>query len=445
MDWRVVGNGVPSSEPAIVRALVFLVDLDKLPASLRALLPEYRRMVNQTIRAGLASGATSRFGLTRLVYSELSAQHKGPSSYVVQAISDALAILHAHRKHARRGKAPRPPYVTRLFLKAAPGAFHFDAASGTVRVSVGNGSWVAFRVPVSSWHRAQFEVAGATPVLLTIKPGKIVITTARTAPAPYEAEAVLALDTNEESLDGVLVAGERANLARVPLGDVRAVQARHFVRRRRLASKKAHDRRAKRHRLAREGKREGDRMKSRLHLVSKGLVHAAKDRKAAIVLEDLTGFRCFFSPRLNRRLSAWPHRELHRQIAYKAQAAGVPVVLVNPFLTSQKCAACGWTPKRSKTRTSARRTERVYVCGNPECGWKADRQFNAGVNILRTALTNRPGLRGVRFHLDALSHDVMNPLCEPALRAVRGERKERESRTSAFAVVPTKASTATGH
>jgi IS605 OrfB family transposase len=445
MDSLALANGMPSSEPAAVRALVFSIDIDQLPAALKALLPEYRRMVNQAIRAGLASGATSRTALTRVVYADLSASYRGRSSYVVQAISDARAMLHAHRKRARRGKESRPPYVTRLFLKAAPKAFHFDAASGQVRVSVGNGTWVAFTVPVSSWHRAQLEVAGARPVLLTIKPGRVVITTSRVAPAPFEPEAVLALDTNEESLDGVLASGERAELVRVALGDVRRVQARHFVRRRRLASKKAHDRRVKRRLLAREGKRESDRVKSRLHLISKGLVRAASERKAAIVLEDLTGIRRFFSPRLNRRLTAWPHRELHRQISYKAHAAGVPLVFVNHYLTSQRCAACGWTPKRSKTRTSARRIGKMFVCGNPECGWRADRQFNAGVNILRTALTDRPGLGGIRFHLDALSRDVMNPLCEPAARAARGERMERESQTSALAVVPTRASTATGH
>ena len=434
-----------SAEPTHMRALVFFVDLNDLPASLKALLPEYRRMVNQTIRAALACGATSRAALNRLIYADLSSAYKGLSSYVVQAISDALAILHAHRRRARRGKASRAPYVTRLFLKAGPKAFHFEVTSGKVRVSVGNGSWVAFSVPSSSWHRAQMELTGATPVLLTIKPGKVIVTISRAAPAPFEPEAVLALDTNEETLDGVLAAGERADLASIPLGDVRKVQARHFVRRRRLASKKAHDRRLKRRLLGREGKRESDRVKSRLHLVSKGVVRAARDRKAAIVLEDLTGIRRFFSPRLNRRLSVWPHRELHRQIAYKAQAAGVPMVFVNPYLTSQKCAAGGWTPKRSKTRTSARRAGRVYICGNPECGWRADRQFNAGINLLRTALTDRPGLGGVRFHLDALSHDVMNPLYAPAPWAARGERKERESRTSTFAVASSKASTATGH
>lgn len=434
-----------SSNPASVRALVFAFDLDQLPAALKAMLPEYRRMVNQAIRAGLASGATSRASLARVVYADLAERNKGLSSYVVQAISDALAILRAHRKRAHRGKHSRPPYVTRLSLKIAPRTFHFDADSGSVRVSVGNGYWVAFTVSVSSWHRAQLKFAGATPLLLTIKPGKVVITISHATPGPFEPAAVLALDTNEETLDGVLAAGAGAQLVRVQLGDVRRVQARHFVRRRRLASKKAHDRRVKRSLLGREGKRESDRVKSRLHLVSKGLVRVAKERRAAIVLEDLTGIRRFFTPGLNRRLSAWPHRELHRQIAYKAQAAGVPVVLVNPYLTSQKCAACGWTPRRSKTRTSARKIGKMYVCGNPECGWRADRQFNAGINILRTALTDRPGLGGVRFHLDALSRDVMNPLYEPASRAARGERKERESRTSVLAVMPTRASTATGN
>lgn len=428
-----------------MRALVLHIQPGAMPNELSALLPEYRRMVNQAIRAGLAARATSRASLNRVAYAPLAADHKGLSSYVVQAISDALAILHAHRKRERRGKAGRLPYVRRLFLKVAPSSFHFDATTGNLRVSVGNGAWVMFRLPVSAWHRDQLESDGARPVLLSIKPGSVTIVLSRDAPPPFEPEAVLALDTNEESLDGVLATGDRATLARIPFAEVRTVQARHFVRRRRLAAKKANDRRVKRRLLGREGKRESDRVKSRLHLVSKGLVKAAKERKAAIVLEDLTGIRRFFSPRLNRRLSAWPHRELHRQVAYKAEAAGVPVILVNPYLTSQKCAMCGWTPKRSHARRSARRADRMYVCGNKECSWRADRQFNAGINILRTALAEKPGLGGVRFRLDALSGDVMNPLCEPASRAARGERKERESRSSGSVVARATASTATGH
>ena len=402
-------------------------------------------MVNQAVRAGLAAGVTSRASLARLAFASLSTQYKGLSSYVAQAIGDAVAILHAHRRRERRGTATQPPFVHRMHLKVAPASFHFDATTGNVRVSVGNGRWVSFQLAVSTWHREQLSSGVARPVLLTLKPGAVTIVTAGVPPKPYEPKAVLAFDTNEESLDGVMAAAERAKLVRVPLGNVRAVQARHSVRRRRLAAKKNHDRRLMRRLLGREGKRERDRVKARLHLVSKRVVGAAKTHRAAIALEDLTGIRRTYSPNLNLRLSAWPHRQLHHQIAYKAMAAGVPVVFVNPYLTSKKCAACGWTPKRSKTRKSARKANGMYVCGNPECGWTANRQFNAGINILRTALTDRPGLGGVRFHLDALSHDVMNPLCEPASRAVRDERMEREFKASVSRAGCALARTATGH
>jgi IS605 OrfB family transposase len=259
-----------------------------------------------------------------------------------------------------------------------------------------------------------------------VKPGKVIVVVVRPARAEYTPEAVIALDTNEETLDGVLAAGESAEAVRVRLGGIKAIQARHFARRRRLAAKKANDLRIKRRLLAAEGTRESNRVNSRLHVLSKSLVAAAKERRAVIVLEDLTGLRQGFSHRLNRRLSSWPHRELHRQIQYKAKDAGVPVVFVSPWLTSRKCARCGWIPRRSDARTSAKRIGWLYTCGNPECRWRVNRQLNAGVNILRTALGERPGLGGVRFHLDALPRDVMTLLCEPDPRAAGSERTGRE-------------------
>jgi IS605 OrfB family transposase len=419
---------VHSTDAQNVRTFVFDIAEATLPQQLRTLLPVYRRMVNQAIRVGLTTDTTSRAGFNRIAYGPLAAQYKGLSSYVRQAIGDARALLRAHRKRQRRGGATKIPFVTRLFIKVGSPSFHLDVCSGNLRISVGNGVWVRFRVPVSDWHRGMINTAGAKQIFLTIKADRVSVTVSFVPQATYEPGAILALDTNEESLDGVHVAGESACLVSVPLGDIRAIQARHFVRRRKRSSKKAGDRRVKRRLLSENGRRERHRARGRLHCVSKGIVAAAKESKAAIVLEDLTGIRRTLSPRMNRRLSAWPHRELHRQVSYKAQTAGVPVLFVNRYRTSQRCAACGWTPSRSKTRNSARSIDGMYACGNPECGWKVNRQFNAGINILRTALTDRPGLGGVRFHLDALSRDVMNPLCAPARRAAWGERMEGESR-----------------
>ena len=53
-----------------------------------------------------------------------------------------------------------------------------------------------------------------------------------------------------------------------------------------------------------------------------------------------------------------------------------------------------------------------------------DRQINAGMNILKTALASNEALaRAVRFQPGALRHDVVNPLYDlPALLA--GAREE---------------------
>ena len=53
----------------------------------------------------------------------------------------------------------------------------------------------------------------------------------------------------------------------------------------------------------------------------------------------------------------------------------------------------------------------MFVCG--KCGWRMDRQLNAGLNICRTALAEPPegamrrGLGGLRLDPDALVDDAV--------------------------------------
>lgn len=58
---------------------------------------------------------------------------------------------------------------------------------------------------------------------------------------------------------------------------------------------------------------------------------------------------------------------------YKAMEAGVEIVKVNPAYTSQVCSACGCMVEKKLS-------ERVHDC--PECGFVADRDVNAALNIL---------------------------------------------------------------
>jgi putative transposase len=72
-------------------------------------------------------------------------------------------------------------------------------------------------------------------------------------------------------------------------------------------------------------------------------------------------------------------------LSHKAADAGVSVVAVPPFNTSQACSACGELPAVRKSLK-----DRVHAC---PCGYTADRDVNAARNILRLATGASPGTR----------------------------------------------------
>jgi len=402
----------------LVRSLFFPVR--EMPAPLRWLLGEFRLLVNRSIRIALREDVRSRYRLAKVAYTTLSAEHDVYKQYIPSAFEVALAVLKAHRRRVRRGKNTSVPYVRRPLLKAENQSYRLDRETGRLRIPIRGREGVQVVLPLSAWHRSILGDSSWGLGSLTLTPDRIVVVVRKAAPDPYAPIAALAFDTNEASLDGVVAVDSEACLVTVPFPEVRIVQATHVRRRRRLARKKANDRRVMRSLLAREGRRERNRVGQRLHRVSKGLVAAAAERRAAIVLEELRlprgGGR---GPGMRRRLSSWPQGELHRQIAYKALAAGVPLIKVNPAWTSKTCPACG-----------ARRRDRVgqdFVC--LACDWEMDRQHNAGLNILKSALASDEALtRAVRFRPGALRRDVVIPLYElPAREGAREEPSGVES------------------
>ncbi len=64
-------------------------------------------------------------------------------------------------------------------------------------------------------------------------------------------------------------------------------------------------------------------------------------------------------------------------LTHKAESAGREVIAVDPRYTSQDCHACGY---RAKKKLS----ERWHLC--PMCGASLDRDTNAAINILQTAM-----------------------------------------------------------
>jgi len=86
--------------------------------------------------------------------------------------------------------------------------------------------------------------------------------------------------------------------------------------------------------------------------------------------------------RLRMRLYDVAFHELKDIIRYQMEKYGKKLTLVNPAYTSMTCAKCGHV---KKDLTLA---DRVFVC--PKCGWVADRDYNASLNILRRSGSERP-------------------------------------------------------
>jgi putative transposase len=380
------------------------------------LMQDFRLMVNRGIHHALENDLTAKGSMVKFGQS-LAKEYHVNGAHAQTAMGVALSLAKGHRRRLRKGKQSKVPYVFRLFLRADDVTFHVTPETGHIRLSLRNGEWVEFDIKLSRYHLEFMEQGRIKQLILTDR--KAVLIVEKEVPQRYTPTSLLALDTNERSLDGVSLTCEGAVPVSVPYPDVSVMQNRHFVRRRKLAKKKCNDRRVWRRLASKEGRRERNRVSQRLHLISKGLVDLAVREQAAIALEDLHlpkgGGE---GRRMRRRLSSWPQREIHRQIEYKAEERGVPIIKVDPRYTSKTCPRCGEIKKRRS------RAGQMFEC--KKCGWRLDRQINAGLNICRTALVQLPKevemreLGGLRLDPDALANDAVILLYAPGNAGAQG-------------------------
>ena len=321
----------------LVKGVAFRLESD-LPSDAKLLLEDFRLAVNNAIRAGLQTRVTSRNALVRIAYKDFREQHpRMYAQHLVSAFEVAGNVLKNHRRSDRKGVNCRIPFVKRLMMKAENQAYKLDRKSGVVDLPIRAGCHVELRLVVSQYHRKYLDDMTLSLGSLTVLPNRVIVAFRRDAPKPFVPESVLSLDTNERSLDGVFVEGDAARAVKANFPEVAIIQQLHHDRRKRLQKKKAHDRRISRNLCRREGTRERHRIDYRLNQVANAVLKLAGERRSAIVLEDLKGFKSKRSKELNRRLSMWPRRKLHQIIEYKAQWKGIPVVKVDPRNSSRTC------------------------------------------------------------------------------------------------------------
>lgn len=113
------------------------------------------------------------------------------------------------------------------------------------------------------------------------------------------------------------------------------------------------------------------------HKISKKIVTEAQRTGRGIALEKLTGIRDRARLRKPQRvaLHTWAFAQLGAFISYKAMAAGVPVLFVDPAYTSQECSqpGCGYIDRKNRPNQAD------FVCR--KCGTSLGSDDNASRNI----------------------------------------------------------------
>ena len=109
-------------------------------------------------------------------------------------------------------------------------------------------------------------------------------------------------------------------------------------------------------------------------LAKKIVDFALKFNSPVIKMENLANIRqsCRSLKYADRTIHSWAFYQLQKYIKQKALKSGIPVVLVKPEYTSQRCFLCGHIHKNNRYKDK-------FVC--KKCGRSSHADLNASYNI----------------------------------------------------------------
>jgi putative transposase len=327
------------------------------------LLKTFRMMVNHAIHIALEENIRGRLKLRDRIYKEFQERYGVVSCYPYSVAEVAWSIVKKHRRWQRR------PFASKLMLKMD--AYSYSLNYGILSLPNQRGSRVLIPLQYGDWQRSFLMDTTLKRGSVTMTDSTILIAFSKET-EPIEPMRKVGYDINHRSIVG-------SDGTRIDLSKVARLHTECGIRRSEFYERHPNDRRLK---LKFAGsRRERERVKQTLNLVSKQVVEKAVRNREAIVLERLKGIRKAHQRgngkgrASRRRANLWPFRQLQQQIANKAAWAGVQVEYVDPRNTSKTCSNCGHLNRRLKV------TEREWQC--PGCGCHLDRDLNAAINIER--------------------------------------------------------------
>ena len=317
----------------------------------------------------------NRYALHKLYYYDVRQQFELPAQMACLTFAQVVA---AYQRDKSKQVSFRPlasmPYDARLLHYRGLDRVSLTTLAGRIVVPMVMGAYQA----------EQFGHVKRYAELVRRRDGKwfLMATVEFDDVPPCEPDDFLGVDLGVENLatdsDGQQHSGADVEQVSLKCQTLRqklqsaADQAQNARRRKRIRKK-----------LHRRALKEANFRRNTNHVLSKRIVEQAKGTGRGIALEHLKGIRArtrFRKPQ-RARMAGWAFDQLRQFIAYKAQAAGVQVKVVDPKHTSQMCAQCEHVERANRCCQSRFRCRR--------CGHQAHADVNAARNTRARALCQR--------------------------------------------------------
>src|SRR2546422_17497 len=334
------------------------------------LLEVFRRMVNESIRIGLANEVSSLRRLSLVSYSQL-AQYDSPICCKLCAISRAAGILASRKKSLRRGFPNRTPYSVRQQLVSCYG---FKTKNGLLEIPIARGKRLS--IPLTKHTLSIISQPGVEVHSFTLTRNRLCLSIAHYA-TTLECTSTVGVDRNLRNL----TVGNAEETRRYDLTETVRIASTTM---RIVASFKREYARIRRVIASKYGERRTARTGHFLQTTTKTVVAVAVQRREAIVLEDIRGIRCLYRKgngqgrKYRGRMNGWSFSEAQRQLEYKARWIGLPVVRLSRRETSGSSVTC---PRCGERLQSDKRLACKLWCG--KCRMVMDRDRVAAVILAR--------------------------------------------------------------
>ena len=334
------------------------------------LLVVFRRMVNESIRIGIANDASSLRKLSLLSYNQL-AQYDSPCCCKLCAISRAAGILASRKKSRRRGLPSRTPYAVRQQLVSC---YVFKTKNGGLEIPIARGKRLS--IPLTKHTLDVISQPGVTVRSFTLTLNRLSLCIALDV-AKLECTSTVGVDRNLRNL----TVGNEEETSHYDLSETVRVASTTV---RIVASFKRDDARIRTVIASKHGQRRTARTGHLLHNATKTIVALAVQRRQVIVLENIQSIRALYCKgngqgrKYRGRMNAWSFSEAQRQLEYKARWIGLPVIRLSRRETRGSSMTC---PRCGERLQSDKRLKRKLWCN--KCRIVMDRDRVAAVNLAR--------------------------------------------------------------